>query len=172
MYSEENAWNELRQSFAFVMTDALRREIPEGPREEIATYLAGLLSRFMRTDAIFAIRDAEGQEVTTLGEMIAEGDIQQRADSFERERVVHRHIGDFLLFWSGVYPGYLRQLRLKHEDEWLRDFTQQGRESYHFVSTFDYPPHDGEAPLYRRLSNDFEVITFCLGQASRKLNLS
>lgn len=171
-HPEESAWKELSSSFQTVMMDSLRREYPEGSREEIADYLTMLLARFMRTDAIFAIRDSEGQQVTSIGEMMAEGDISLRADSFERERIVHRHIGDFLLFWSGVYPGFLRQLRLRSEAEWVRDYARQGRESYHLVSTFDYPPYDREAPLFRRLSKDFEVLTFCLGQASHKLNLS
>jgi len=37
--------------------------------------------------------------------MLLEGDLLHRASSVDRERVVHKHIGDLTLFLGGLFPG-------------------------------------------------------------------
>ena len=105
-------------------------------------------------------------------EMVAEGDIRLNADSFEREREVHKHIGDFILFWSGIYPEFLRHLKLHFGCDLICDYTRQGRESYYVVSTFDHAPYDREANTFRKLSSRFEEYTFCLRQVRETIPLS
>lgn len=128
----------------------------------VASYLVDLLLRFLHTDQIFAIKDGLGNRVISITEMIAEGDVTLNADSFERERQVHRHIGDFILFWSGMYPEFLRNLRVQVGTDLLCDYPRQAKESYHVVSTFDYSPYDQEAPLYRKLSESLDQCIDCL----------
>lgn len=123
---------------------------------EIEEYLTGLLVGFMHTDGVFAIRDRQGRPVTTVTDMIAEGDVRLNADSFAREREVHKHIGDFILFWSGVYPEFLRQLKLHSGRDLLCDYVQQGKESYYIASTFDHGPYRDEAATFMKLSVGFE----------------
>jgi hypothetical protein len=45
----------------------------------------------------------------------------------------------------------------------------QGKESYHVVSTFDIPPHDREAPTFRKLSREFEMYAYGLRSVSHRL---
>src|SRR5690606_37392363 len=70
-------------------------------------YLSDILVRFVRLDAIFKVRDVMGRRLEEVADMLMEA--EQRESNPKRE--IHRHIGDFTLFWTGVYPEALRRLR-------------------------------------------------------------
>src|SRR5690349_3443251 len=65
-------------------------------------YLSLLLSRFVHVDAVCRLRDADGRRMTELVTMLAEADKLPAEGTTRRE--YHRHIGDYALFWSGLYP--------------------------------------------------------------------
>lgn len=132
-----------------------RLEMPSQP--EMERYLTDLLVRFIHDDEIYRIQDESGNRVTNVADLVEEGDVRLRANSFEREREVHKHLGDFLLFWSGVFPEYLSALRTAPPFNSRLDLDAQARESYYVASTFDYPPFDAEAPLLGRLSRQFDA---------------
>lgn len=159
----------LVDAFAPVVRQAMREELGSEQPTEVEAYLSGLMAKFAHTDRIFSLRDLDGKPILAVSEMLAEGDVRLNADSFERERQVHQHVGDFLLFWSGLYPEFLRQLKLRVGADLICDYRRQAKESYHVVSTFDYPPFDAEAPLFRRLSDEFEAYVHCLSVVGRKL---
>jgi hypothetical protein len=123
--------------------------------EDVEMYLAEMLAKFMHDEEIFAIRDAHGRRLRNIPDMLAEGDVRLNADSFEREREVHRHVGDFLMFWSGLFPEFLDSVGA-HVHDGLIDAIKQGQHSYYVVSSFDYPPYDWEAPTFLKLSREFE----------------
>lgn len=156
----------LREFFGEAIHTSLTDTLGMRDVDHVEQYLAGLLLDFSHRDRVFAIRDPLGQQVEDLEAMLAEGDVTQNADSFAREREVHKHIGDFLLFWSGVYPEFLGRFhRSPHA------LQQQGAESYHIVSTFDFEPYSGEAPLFKRLSEDFEMFRIGLNIVRKRLPL-
>lgn len=156
---------------AVMMADLVReqvsRHIGSVPAKS-EEYLASLLVEFIRTDRLYTIKDADGRPVTSVIEMVAEGDVRLRADSFDREREVHKHIGDYILFWTGIYPDHLRRIKLKTPGDLACDYARQGRDSYHLVSTFDHPPYDREAGLFANLSEGFEDFAFILRQVGRE----
>lgn len=123
--------------------------------EDVEEYLSGMLVDFLHHDAIYSIRDAAGRRVESVVDMIAEGDIRLNASSFGRERQVHKHIGDFLLFWSGVFPEFLRFLKKPGSADSVVDVVRQGQMSYYVASTFEHDPYGVEAPVLRKLSEDF-----------------
>ena len=129
---------------------------------QIISYLANLLAEFVHVDNIYRIRNARGKPLEEVAEMLMEGDVRLRAASFSREREVHKHIGDFTLFWTGVYPEALRMLRAPTRKDHLIDYVSRGKESYLIASTFDYGPYKDEAPLLRRLSANFELCMYGL----------
>jgi hypothetical protein len=156
--------------FAELVAGALeRRKLPTD--EGVDQYLTRLLVRFIHSDEVFAVKRG-GRPVESVIEMAAEGDVRFNADSFERERQVHRHIGDYILFWSGVYPDFLRRLRFDTGLDLVCDYSSQGRESYWIVSTFDYPPYEGEAPRFRLLSEGFEGYSLALADVADSLPYS
>ena len=76
----------------------------------LTDYLADMLVRFVRCDVVFRIRDLEGRPLAEVAEMLVEA--QERLGDAQRE--VHRHVGDFILFWAGIYPETLQRLRGPH----------------------------------------------------------
>ncbi|MBS1723536.1 MAG: hypothetical protein JSS66_11350 [Armatimonadetes bacterium] len=148
---------------------AVSKAAPARSSDDIEDYLSFLLYSFVRTDSVFAIRGADGRRLTSVFEMLAEGDVRLNADSFERERSVHKHIGDYILFWSGVNPDFLRRLKLDDGRDLVCDYTRQGKDSYLLVSTFDYVPYATEAPMFRKLSEGFESLAMALQVVAHQL---
>jgi hypothetical protein len=83
-------------------------------------------------------------------------------------REVYRHIGDFTLFWTGVYPEALGRLRSVFSKDSFIDYCEQGKRSYFIASTFEEDPYRAEAPVLRRLSEEFELCAYGLNQVRRE----
>jgi hypothetical protein len=87
------------------------------------------------------------------------------ASSFEREREVRKHIGDYTLFLTGLFPEYVaalprRGLRL---DSFV-DYMKAGKESYRIVAAFDQFEYRHVAPFFRRLAEQFEYCVHGLNR--------
>jgi len=130
-----------------------------GLREpELPGYVSEVLFDFTHVDCLYKIRDARGQRIEDVGEMLLEGDLRHRARSLERERSVRKHIGDFTLFFTGMFPEHIKARRNWWRlDRWL-DWIETGRESYRLVSEFDAASSAGEPSLYRRLADHFDFM--------------
>ncbi len=139
--------------------------------DDVEAYLSGLLVEFVRMESVFSVRDTDGRPVRSVIEMVAEADVRLNAASFERERAVHKHIGDFILFWSGLAPEFLARNKASACADVVCDYAKQGQESYYVVSTFDHPPYEGESPTFRKLSREFDGLSFVLGQVGRSFGL-
>ncbi|MCC7435045.1 MAG: hypothetical protein IT363_10205 [Methanoregulaceae archaeon] len=134
--------------------------------EQIETYLGQMLVEFLHFDGIYKLRDESGRPIKAVTEMVAEGDVRLKASSFDREREVHKHVGDFLLFWSGMFP---EQLQALPAPDRVIDCEKQGAYSYYVVSTFDHGRYADEAPVFRKLSEEFEACRLGLSLVRRKL---
>ena len=121
-------------------------------------YLSDLLERFVRIDAIFRVRDLIGRRLEEVADMLVAA--EERTANVRRE--LHRHIGDFTLFWTGVYPEALKRLRHPERKDALLDYQEQGKRSYWIASTFAEQPFEVEAPVLRRLSDQFEICSLGL----------
>ncbi len=130
----------------------------------LTDYIAAMLLRFVRTDVIFRFRDTLGRQLEEVAEMMLEA--QQRQGKPRRE--LYRHIGDFTLFWTGLYPEALRHLQSGDTKDHLLDYLEQGKRSYYIASTFDDEPYRDEAPVLRRLSEEFELCSVGLHQVRKE----
>jgi hypothetical protein len=84
----------------------------------------------------------------------------------DRERHVHQHIGDFTLFMAGLFPEYLRRLKtagLIYHKDFLVDYMKTGKRSYGIVAQMADGPSQEEPPLFRKLSDNFELCVTGLG---------
>jgi hypothetical protein len=129
----------------------------------LVDYLAGLLCRFIHREDIFAHRTASRQTGQAWVDMVHEVDRRPADGPARRERF--RHIGDFALFWTGVFPE-----AVKRQDRWakaqIEAYTEQGKRSYFVASTYcDTPDQAKESPLLRRLSDEFELCAVGLRRA-------
>ncbi len=132
-------------------------------------YLADLLVRFVHVDELYRIRDAVGRPLDDVGELLLEADPRSRATSFVREREVRRHIGDFTLFFLGMFPEWVRAHASTRLPDVYVDWSRAGRESYRIVASFTVPPFADEAPLFRRLAEQFELCVIGLERAGQDL---
>src|ERR1700676_4845404 len=132
----------------------------------LTDYLSELLSRFIHLDAIHRLRDATGRRLEEVAEMRIEAEAMPPEGRTRRE--VHRHIGDFTLFWTGVYPEALKRLRSVLCKDYFIDYCEQGKRSYFIASTFAEDPYREEAPVLRRLSEEFELCAYGLNQVRRE----
>ncbi len=73
----------------------------------IVDYVSQLLLRFVRSESIHKVRSLTGKPLTEVAEMLVEANARVGT----ARRSVHRHIGDFTLFWAGVYPESLREMQ-------------------------------------------------------------
>ncbi len=124
-------------------------------------YVADLLARFVPSSEIWRIRDGTGTRLTLVTEMVAEAESSSDED---RRRECHRHVGDFTLFWTGVYPEALGKLRASSSADHLIDFQAQGKRSYYLASTLTGEQSD----VLRRLSVEFDLCAFGLSRVRRE----
>jgi len=152
----------LRHMFAGLVEQTFQTEL--GVVEPgVLDYLSGLLARFIRMDVIYQVRDPSGRRLQEVAEMLAEAD--QRQGKPQRE--VHRHIGDLTLFWTGIYPEALTILCDTQRKDHLINYRQHGKRSYYIASTFEEAPYEEEAPVLRKLSEDFELCTVGLNRVRK-----
>jgi hypothetical protein len=129
-------------------------------------YLSDLLSRFVSMQAIYRLRDTAGHRLEEVAEMMIHAETMPQEGVTRRS--IHRHIGDFTLFWTGVYPEALKKLRSALCKDSFIDYCEQGKRSYYIASTFAEEPYRDEAAVLRRLSEGFEMVAYGLNQVRRE----
>ena len=124
-------------------------------------YVTDLLVRFIRCDMVHRIRGVTGRPLLTVGEMASEA--SKRLGDAKRE--LHLHIGDFTLFWAGVYPEALR----KESSDQFGDYCSHGKRSYRIASCIESEKHDApEGEVLERLSERFELCCYGLREVRRQ----
>ncbi len=138
---------------------------------EVHAYVVNLLIEFCEGENLYKIKNTDGRPLADVGEMLMEADpVYGPAPSFDRERQVRKHIGDYSLFLSGMFPEGLnsRRLRRARLDSFV-DFVKAGKESYYIVSKFEFFEYAKVAPLFRRMSENFERLVSGLNQVKNDL---
>jgi len=132
----------------------------------INRYVARLLCDFSESDKLYSVRDENGKPLQTLEEMVHAADpVHGTATSFDAERAVRKHIGDYALFVSGMYPESLEStatFRRRHFQQTFEELVKVGKESYYIVSQFDLEEYAEEAPMFARLSDWFDRCIYGL----------
>src|SRR5262249_19507270 len=148
----------LEQMFVEMVGRHFAQEI--GIRDpQVVGYVAHLLSEFCDAEQLYKVRNAAGRPLDDVGEMLLESDpVYGPAASFDRERQVRKHIGDYTLFFTGMFPESINWSRLRRSRlENLIDFVKAGKESYYIVSKFEFFEYAKVAPLFRSMAKDFEL---------------
>jgi hypothetical protein len=161
----------LREMFLDLVSRHYAEEI--GLRDpEISGYVANMLTEFCDVEQLFRVRDTGGKRLNDVGEMLLESNpVYGPAPSFDREREVRKHIGDYTLFFTGMFPESINQFRLRRQRlENFVDFMKAGKESYFIVSKFEFFEYAKVAPLFARLSSNFEQCVYGLNRVKNELN--
>lgn len=160
----------LRRLFAELVEAHFDREL--GLHDSgIKAYIAAMLCDFCSTERLYKILNAAGRPLNDVGKMLLESNpVYGEAPSFEREREVRKHIGDYTLFFTGMYPESINRFRLRrHRLDNLIDWVKAGRESYYIVSSFSGFEYRKVAPLFGKLARDFEICVFGLNLVKNDL---
>ena len=140
---------------------------------DLTNYISAMLAGFCQAEELYKIRNAAGRSLSDVGELLLESDpIYGPAPSFDREREVRRHIGDYTLFFAGMFPESINHYRLRRQRlESLVDFIRAGKESYYIVSKFDVFEYADAAPLFAKLSDRFEDCVCGLNMVKNELDV-
>ena len=135
------------------------------PDNDLIDYVTSLLLRFIRSDMVFKVRSLTGKPLTEVADML----IEAEARIGEAKRSVHQHVGDFLLFWSGVYPESLTRMQKEDRKDHLLNYWSVGKQAYSKASELSAEENsEQEAQLLSKLSHEFELCAYGLGEVRRE----
>jgi hypothetical protein len=101
---------------------------------DVTAYVARLLCEFSVSEKLYQVRDEMGHPIEELTEMMLAADpVHGTATSFDAERALRKHIGDYALFVAGMYPEAMASERRRAASSSLArrvDFSRQ-RELLH-----------------------------------------
>lgn len=118
----------------------------------VRDYVADLLVRFARTDALYRIHDPVGQKVETVVELLIEVDRVRSCDA-DREETLQRHTGDYAMFMSGVFRDYVER------HGFLGWHLEAGQHAYQRMGKLRDRSGQPGGGLYRKMAASFEMIS-------------
>jgi hypothetical protein len=131
---------------------------------QLVDYLSDMMLRFVRVEALHRVRKNNGRPATEVFQMLCEA--EQRIGLARRE--VHRHIGDFTLFWSGMYPETLRKVKPERSRDGFLDYCHQGKRAYAIAAKIQAGEDRPSSDLLNRLSEHFELCAYGLREVRRE----
>ena len=125
---------------------------------DVIAYVSRVLCDFSEADSLFKARDAAGHPKEDLDAMVIASDpVNGTAPSFDAERAMRKYIGDYALFVAGMVPEAIDSgAPDSNRRPTLGELIRAGKESYFIVSQFNVFEYKKEAPLFLRLSEQFE----------------
>lgn len=128
-------------------------------------YLSNLLVRCVRTEQLHAVRSPRGHTLRELEQMVEEA--ETRIGSAKRR--IHRCIGDFAMFWTGLFPESLRRIRTDADIDRFGEYCLHGKRAYLIASSI--PTDDDQAvpdDVLERLGLEFEMCAYGLREVRRE----
>lgn len=125
---------------------------------DVTGYIARMLCQFAEADSLFLVRGSGGHASEELKAMVLAADpVYGTAPSFDAERAMRKYIGDYALFVAGMVPEAIDAgVASGTRRPTLGELISTGKESYYIVSQFNVFEYKKEAPLFARLSAQFE----------------
>jgi hypothetical protein len=117
---------------------------------DIADYLATVLADFSRSDRLLWVREAHGHNLRGVVERMVESLGPDNGARQLNERAVRKHVGDYTLFMSGLFRGFVERRGC------LDVYLAEGKRSYHAVSELDVALYRPGYLLFEELSRRFE----------------
>jgi len=155
-----NPQEELRRLFQGAVEQALISEMGICA-PALTDYLGELLADFVHTDRIYRIRSVTGQTIRELSYLRAQAELGAAGDERAQARLINRYIGDFALFWTGVYPENLAPRRHLGVDL-TREYVLYGKRGYELASELSAADDIPSARLLCDLSQEFECCVRAL----------
>jgi hypothetical protein len=122
----------------------------------LVEYVSTLLVRFIRAEGLQPLPTVDvvaGEDVTRMLGGVPEPLPDAAVDDY-------RHIGDYTLFWTGLYPEALRRVQ-------QIDYRLAGKRAYWIASTLEPEEAAAERLLLERLSHEYDVCVAGLAEVRR-----
>lgn len=129
----------------------------------LVDYISELLSRFLRSEDVYAVRSTRGDRLTQVADMLEEATHRQG----DAKRQLHRHIGDYTLFWTGLYPEVADRMQRSSGKDVLLDYRAQGKRNYLIASTIPVEREQAPSEVLERLSDCFDICTYGLQEVRK-----
>lgn len=129
--------------------------------QQVIAYISDVLADFVHIDNLYPLRDARGEKLESLVDMLLHGEAGEALD----ERETHRYVGDHCMFIVGLFPESLSRRRHAIGPEF---YVEKGKHSYLQVSRIDGDRPSGA--LFRRMSDRFEECVVGLHLERNYLN--
>jgi hypothetical protein len=130
-------------------------------------YLSELLTRFTHIGAIYRLTDPAGRPLTEVAEMVMEA--EEIPPEGRTRREYFRHIGDFTLFWTGLFPEAIQRVESRYGRDTFLSYTLQGKRSYLIAGSFEDDPYREESAVLKRLGSEFELCAVGLNRVRKEL---
>ncbi len=129
----------------------------------LVNYVTNLLIRFVRLDNFYRVRSISGKPIMDVDELV--GEATMRLGDAKRE--ILQYIGDFTLFWLGVFPESFQKNGERTAK--YNNFCEHGSRSYVIASQIETT--DEEAPdseVLETLSESFELCAYGIQEVRRE----
>ncbi len=131
-------------------------ELGLGDRQ-VVEYVADVLTNFARADSLYRVRSASGRRLDSVVEILVQTRPQTlRQTEVLREREIRKYLGDYTLFMSGIFRGYVEKIGV------LDYYLEEGSRSYWKVSELDLALYRTGFLLFQELSKNFEYYSGAL----------
>lgn len=131
----------------------------------LVDYISDLLVRFVHFDGVHQIRSLSGRRLIQVTDMVREA--EQRLGPARRD--AYRHIGDFTLFWAGMYPEALNSMKSAVRKDFFVDYCEQGKKSYRIAAMYRDDSGELDCDVLDRLSAQFDLCTLGLTEVRKEL---
>jgi len=131
-------------------------------------YVSELLTRFTHFGAVYRLQGTHGRPLLEVAEMVMEA--EEIPPEGRTKREYYRHIGDFTLFWTGLFPEAVRRQENNFSRDSFVSYTLQGKRSYLIAGSFEDDPYREEAAVLKRLGSEFELCAVGLNRVRRELD--
>lgn len=131
---------------------------------QLVDYVSDLMLRFVRVDSLYSLRQSDGMRTKHVVQMVSEA--ERRIGLAKRE--VYRHVGDFTLFWSGMYPESLSVKKNQGDtpDQFI-NYCRQGKRAYAIAAEIEGGEDRPPSELIHRMSEHFEMCAYGLREVRR-----
>lgn len=124
--------------------------------QPIVEHVSKVLADFADAERLYRLRSIEGKRIDSLVSMMIELPADGKRAQLERERDLHRYIGDYALFMSGIFRTHAER------GGYLQFYLETGRRSYWNVSELDVALYRAGFLLFQDLSKNFESYSSAL----------
>ena len=129
----------------------------------LVNYVTDLLIRFVRLDNFYRVRSISGKPIMDVDELVSEATMRLG----DAKREILQYIGDFTLFWLGVFPESFQKNGERTAK--YNNFCEHGSRSYEIASQIETT--DDEAPdseVLGTLSESFELCAYGIQEVRRE----